>query len=120
MNQLCCRYRPPHRPQHDVALLRLNQRITFSQKIMPICLPKSKKFPDKTGVVYVAGWGSHHEARTQEKCTTNHEGPDPYSKCKFPYVYGELEFHGCLKTSSPSSRNSKCMKLYEEVDRLPR
>jgi len=25
---------------------------------MPICLPESDKFPDSSGVVYVAGWGA--------------------------------------------------------------
>ena len=83
---------------------------------MLICLPKSKRFPDTKGTVYVAGWGHGSESRGNESaCTTGQYGPDPYSKCKFPYVYGELEFHGCLKTSSPSSRNSKCMKLYEKM-----
>ena len=116
MNQLFCRYRPPHRPQHDVALLRLNERITFSEKIMPICLPKSTKFPDKTGVVYVAGWGLHHEANgKQEECTTNKDGPDPFSKCKFPFRYHTLEFFSCIGVSPPSSHIDVCKELKKQM-----
>ena len=85
---------------------------------MPICLPKSKRFPDTKGTVYVAGWGYGSESKGIESlCTTGQYGPAPYSKCKFPFVCGELEFSGCLKTSSPSSRNSKCMKLYKKMKR---
>ena len=78
---------------------------------MPICLPRSKNFPDKTGWVYVAGWGSHHEARTQEKCTTNHEGPDPYSKCKYPFKYLNMVWNQCIKYSTPSAEKKICMEL---------
>ena len=81
---------------------------------MPICIPKSKSFPDKNGWVYVAGWGSHHEARTQEKCTTNHEGPDPYSKCKYPFRYLNMVWNQCIKSPTPSGRNDICMKLNKE------
>ena len=83
---------------------------------MPICLPRSIKFPDKKGWVYVAGWGSHHEARTQEKCTTNHEGPDPYSKCKYPFRYLNMVWNQCIKSATPSAKNEICMKLNKEMN----
>ena len=78
---------------------------------MPICLPQSDKFPDERGVVYEAGWGSNHD------CTTNDKGPDPFSKCKFPFFSGEaglsIPFNQCLLTKSPSQKNKGCKDLYE-------
>ena len=54
------RYRPPYKPQHDIALVRVkDDPIKFSNLIRPICLP-SKNFPDLKGVVYVAGTNSNH------------------------------------------------------------
>ena len=55
---------------------------------MPICLPLSTKFPDDKGIVYVAGWGMRHEASQEKDCITNEKGPDPFSKCKFPFFLG--------------------------------
>ena len=50
------RYRPPHKPQNDIALVRVRgDPIKFSRDIMPICLPPGPRFPDLKGVVYVAG-----------------------------------------------------------------
>jgi hypothetical protein len=100
-----------------LALLRVaGKPIRFSQEIMPICLPKGKKFPDSTGWVYVAGWGSHHEARTESGCTTNKHGPDPFSKCKFPFKYHNIVIGNCLRTFSPTKDNKKCMELYKLVN----
>ena len=51
------RYRPPDKPQNDIALVRIKgDPINFSSKIMPICLPRGSKFPDSKGVVYTAGY----------------------------------------------------------------
>ena len=61
--------------------------------IMPICLPPTEKFPDEKGIVYVAGWGLHHESTKAEDCTTGEKGPDPFSKCKFPFF---IDNTGCL------------------------
>ena len=53
---LSFRYRPPDRPQNDIALVRIKgDPLKFSSEMMPICLPPGPKFPDLRGVVYVAG-----------------------------------------------------------------
>ena len=83
---------------------------------MPICLPKGTKFPDDTGWVYVAGWGSHHEARSEQKCTTSKHGPDPYAKCRFPFKYFDMVWDQCLRVHTPSADNDLCMKLYKEMN----
>ena len=109
------RYRPPEHPQHDLALIRVKEPIIFSSKIMPICLPPGDKFPDEKGIVYVAGWGLHHESTKELDCTTGDKGPDPFSKCKFPFFFRNtgLAFKQCLKTPSPSSWNKNCQKLFK-------
>ena len=108
------RYRPPKHPQHDLALIKVDKPIKFSTKIMPICLPPSEKFPDEKGIVYVAGWGLHHKS-TKDDCTTNEKGPDPFSKCKFPFFIDNLSigFTQCMKLKSPSARNQGCKSLYK-------
>ena len=109
------RYRPPKQPQHDLALIKVKKPIIFSSKIMPICLPPSDKFPDEKGVVYAAGWG---QKETKEKdCTTGDKGPDPFSRCKFPFFLGDaglsMSFNQCLLSKSPSHNNKGCKDLYE-------
>ena len=78
---------------------------------MPICLPHGDKFPDEAGVVYEAGWGSNHD------CNTNDKGPDPFSKCKFPFFSEDaglaLPLNQCLLTKSPSAKNKDCQDLYQ-------
>ena len=117
MKKKHCRYRPPEHPQHDLALIKVKKRIKFSETIMPICLPPAEKFPDEKGIVYVAGWGLHHESTQELDCTTGDKGPDPFSKCKFPFFLGDtglsLPFHQCLLTKSPSQKNKGCKDLYE-------
>ena len=89
---------------------------------MPICLPKSKKFPDKTGYVYVAGWGIKHESHAHiiDHCITGPHGPNPFSKCKFPFKTPGLEFSNfdCLKSESPISENPLCMELYRMMHKM--
>ena len=75
---------------------------------MPICLPPTDKFPDEKGIVYVAGWRSSKDL----DCTTGENGPDPFSKCKFPYEFRGLRFNNCLKSKSPSAMNKDCKELY--------
>ena len=80
---------------------------------MPICLPPTDKFPDEKGIVYVAGW---QESTKELDCTTGENGPDPFSKCKFPFFIGEqmsLPFNQCLKSKSPSAENKGCQLLYK-------
>ena len=107
------RYRPPKQPQHDLALIKVKKPIIFSSKIMPICLPPSVKFPDEKGVVYAAGWG---QKETKEKdCTTGDKGPDPFSKCKFPFFMAGLiiPFNQCLLSTSPSQKIKGCRSIYK-------
>ena len=109
------RYRPPNHPQHDLALIKVKKPIIFSSTSMPICLPPGDKFPDEKGAVYVAGWGLHHESTKEIDCTTGDKGPDPFSKCKFPFFMDNLgagPFNGCLKVKSPSSRNKNCQTIF--------
>ena len=48
------RYHPPKYPESDLALIKVKP-IKFTERIMPIDLPFSDKFPDTKGHVYVAG-----------------------------------------------------------------
>ena len=84
---------------------------------MPICLPLSDKFPDEKGIVYVAGWGLHHESTQEKDCTTGDKGPDPFSKCKFPFFSEDagltLPLNQCVFTNSPSAKNKGCQELYQ-------
>ena len=82
---------------------------------MPICLPPGDKFPDVKGVVYAAGWELHHESTKEKDCTTGDKGPDPFSKCKFPFFIGGLSvpFTQCMKTKSPSQKDKSCRSIYK-------
>ena len=82
---------------------------------MPICLPPTEKFPDVKGIVYVAGWGLHHESTKREDCTTGDKGPDPFSKCKFPFFVNNpgMAFIECMKIKTPSYDNKGCRLLYK-------
>ncbi|XP_076325203.1 clotting factor B-like, partial [Tachypleus tridentatus] len=44
---------------HDIAILKLNQRITFTERIRPVCLPKPSFVKQNFGgrTVVVTGWG---------------------------------------------------------------
>ena len=105
------RYRPPKQPQHDLALIKVKKPIIFSSKIMPICLPPSVKFPDEKGVVYAAGWGQK-ETKAKD-CTTGDKGPDPFSRCKFPFFFRNFLLWGCIKTKSPSHGDKSCRSINE-------
>ena len=84
---------------------------------MPICLPPTEKFPDEKGIVYVAGWGLHHESTKFKDCTTGDKGPDPFSKCKFPFFIGNtaIKFNQCIITKSPSHGDRGCRLLYKMI-----
>ena len=73
---------------------------------MPICLPPTDKFPDEKGIVYVAG------STKELDCTTGENGPDPFSKCKFPFFIDKMSINQCLKSKSPSAKNKDCKELY--------
>jgi hypothetical protein len=110
------RYQPPKHPQHDLALVKVSKPINFSSKIMPICVPFNEEFPDERGIVYEAGWSSSSPSRESE-CTTGDKGPDPFSKCKFPFFIdkGSMSFSDCIITKSPSHKNKGCWELYTMV-----
>ena len=97
---------------------------------MPICLPSGPRFPDSKGVVYVAGTNSNQNSQVNfqkkskfigwgstndQDCTTNDDGPDPYSLCKFPFLKGGLLHTECLPSTSPSGNNKVCVRMSEQV-----
>ena len=90
-----------------MALVKLSREIDFSEDIMPICLPESKHFPDETGKVYVAGWGSVAD----KQCTTGKYGPDPYTLCAPRLTYNGKNKSGCTTIPSPSSNDILCQQL---------
>ena len=48
----------PKTTENDIALLRLNQEITFSAFVNPICLPINFNVNDENlGIMQIAGWG---------------------------------------------------------------
>lgn len=46
-------------PTHDIVLLRLNNALTFTDYVTPVCLTEEADEPDLYGSdsCYVAGWG---------------------------------------------------------------
>ena len=90
---------------------------------MPICLPNSKRFPDSSGYVNVAGWGLQHESQKRyEKCKTGEHGPNPFSKCKFPFRTPGLDFSNfdCLHGVSPTAENKICLELFRKMEKMNR
>ena len=108
------KYNPPDVAHHDLALVRMKHEIKFSDKVMPICFPGGRKFPDTSGVVYTAGWGLLSESGIA--CKTGKDGPDPYSRCKFPFEFGSLVFKSCATTTSPSHANPHCVDLHKSLN----
>ena len=78
---------------------------------MPICLPPGPKFPDSKGVVYVAGYPNYND----QDCTTNDDGPDPYSMCKFPFINSGMLISNCISITSPSGNNEACKRIHKQV-----
>lgn len=50
----------------------------------------------------------------ESMCTTSESGPDPFTKCKFPFTYLSIPNYGCAKVPSPSSVDKIC-KLLKKV-----
>jgi len=48
-------YFPGKHDRDDLALARRRRPFTFSAHVRPICLPPGRRFPDRSGRVYVAG-----------------------------------------------------------------
>ena len=57
------------------------------------------------------GWGMTND----QDCTTNDDGPDPYSLCKFPFFTSKLLVPNCITTMSPSGNNKACKRLSKQV-----
>jgi hypothetical protein len=104
------RYMPVEHDQSDLALIKLVRDVTFSENAMPICLPGSDLFPDTSGFVYVAGWGSTAESM----CTTGEYGPDPYTKCTSPFTYLGMTISNCVNIPSPSVTDKLCSQLVKQ------
>ena len=49
------------------------------------------------------------------ECTTNDDGPVPYSLCKFPFFTSGLLVTGCISVASPSGRNKICKRISKQV-----
>jgi hypothetical protein len=99
-------------------LIKVSKPIIFSQKIVPICLPINDKFSDEKGTAYVAGWGLHGAVTEEQECSTGEMGPDPISKCKFPFFIdnaGGVPYNQCLETKSPSRKNKDCQEFYKMI-----
>ena len=76
------------------------------------------KFPDEKGTAYVAGWGLYGAAKEEQECATGEMGPDPISKCKFPFFIdnaGGVPFNQCLETKIPSRKNKDCQEFYKMI-----
>ncbi|XP_012577596.1 PREDICTED: coagulation factor XII [Condylura cristata] len=91
--------------QHDVALLRLQERADgncalLSPYIQPVCLPSGASHPTETGnmLCEVAGWGHQFEG-AQEYSTFLQEAQVPLLSqelCSAPHVHGSSFVPGML------------------------
>ena len=66
-----------------------------------------KKFPDKKGKVYVAGWGMEQNGfgNGRIRCMTDNYDPSPFTECKFPFMVRNLRWERCLHGISPIATN---------------
>ncbi|XP_020912658.2 serine protease 30 [Exaiptasia diaphana] len=65
---------------YDIALLKLKNKITYNDKVRPICLPR-KRFPDGENC-YATGWGRLKEKKKNESPKT----PNILQQLKIPLV----------------------------------
>ena len=73
---------------------------------------------DTLGWVYEAGWGIHERAHRQSgRCVTSRHGPDPFTRCKFPFIFKNKVWNTCIKTQSPTSLSNVCMELYKKKNK---
>ncbi|KAA0200990.1 hypothetical protein HAZT_HAZT001596 [Hyalella azteca] len=57
-------YRPRYMKDNDIALLKLADRVTYSNRILPVCLPYNLRHSDYEGTYgTVTGWGSVGELK---------------------------------------------------------
>jgi len=54
--------------QYDIAVIKLENPVQYTDHISPICLPKKQgeKLPDEGTTVFVTGWGGTQERKTSE------------------------------------------------------
>ena len=50
-----------------------------------------------------------------QDCTTNGDGPDPYSMCKFPFLNSGILINDCISITSPSGSNKACERISNQV-----
>ena len=50
-----------------------------------------------------------------EECTTEGDGPDPYSMCKFPFWNSGILISDCISIFSPSASNKACKRISNQV-----
>ena len=98
-----------HNLTPDLAIIELRQRVNFVPNMIgPICVPPLTKFDDKPEYGYAGGWGAN-----QFSCDTNDNGPNPHTKCKFPFKYKGQTYTKCTKIVTPSADNPICLQLYK-------
>ena len=62
---------------------------------------------------FIIGWGMVHD----QDCTTNGDGPDPYSMCKFPFLNSGILINDCISIVSPSIENKACERLRNQLNK---
>jgi len=107
----------------DLAVIKLKEKIEFSNDVKPICLPFGKAHEsvfDKKA--YVAGWG---QSETEVgNCLTDNRGPARNKRCRFPFVFQDPtkpateslpSQRECQKNTKnfPSNQNGKCEQFNE-------
>ena len=70
-----------------------------------------KKIMHVKTVNFIIGWGMVHD----QDCTTNGDGPDPYSMCKFPFLNSGILISDCISITSPSGSNKACERISKQV-----
>jgi len=61
---------------HDIALLKLKTKITFTDGVQPVCLPEATQTWDEDVMFLVSGWGGLQEGKA---------GPDVLNQVMLPY-----------------------------------
>lgn len=92
----------------DIGIIELKKAVNFvSNLVGPICMPPSSRFKDRPRNAFVGGWGANYAY-----CSTNKDGPNPHTQCKFPFKYKGQVFSQCTRLPTPTSDNPICKQLY--------
>ncbi|CAK8677728.1 brain-specific serine protease 4-like [Clavelina lepadiformis] len=71
-------------PRADIALIKMTTRVTYSDYILPICLPRGEKTPDDA-LCHATGWGYTEERRVSRDLLVVGLRKLPYEVCKEAY-----------------------------------